>query len=81
MRNKKPNGDRRRFGRRAWSTSVWALFNIMTFYICMFKGLDISWFMEFAKWTTYALTLVVTGLTVTDVLYQRSKVNGQTGGE
>jgi len=62
----KPNG--KRWGRRLGSTIVWCVLTTVAYYICLFKGVDLSWWTEYTKYMTYALGFLVGGLTITDVI-------------
>ena len=57
--------------RRAKATIIWAVLITASYYICLFKGMDLTWFAEFAKWMTFALGFVVGGLTVTDAVLKK----------
>ena len=48
------------------ATIVWTILVSTAFYICLFKGVELSWWLEYAKYHTYALGFIVGTLTITD---------------
>jgi len=39
------------------------------YYLCMFRGLDLSWWTEYAKQMTFWFGLAIGGLSLTDVAW------------
>jgi len=62
------NNSKKRWGRRLGSTITWAVLVNISYYICLFKGLDLSWWVEYTKFMTYALGFLIGGLTITDAI-------------
>jgi len=60
------NNNKKRWGRRMGATIVWTILVSTAFYICLFKGVELSWWLEYAKYHTYALGFIVGTLTITD---------------
>jgi hypothetical protein len=60
------NGDKRTFNRRA--RTGWGAIALITaaFYICMFKGIDLSWFKEYCIVIFTLAGSVILGISVTD---------------
>jgi len=52
--------------RRAKFTILWFINLTICFYICLFKGMDLSWFIEMAKWSTYGLGTLIGSVMITD---------------
>ena len=64
-----PNGNgRKAMNRRAKFTAVALVLVTVAFYICLFKGADINWFIEYGKYVMLCLLFVVTGITATDAI-------------
>ena len=61
----------KRWGRRLGSTVGAMVLMTVAYYISMFKGLDISWWTEYAKYVTYLLGFLVGGLTITDAIFKK----------
>lgn len=53
-------------GRRATFTFLWFVNLVVGFYICLFKGVDLAWFIELSKWSTYGLGVLIGSVAVTD---------------
>jgi len=63
------NGNgKKRWGRRLGSTIAWMILVNIAYYICLFKGVDLSWWAEYTKYMTYALGFLIGGLTITDAI-------------
>ena len=62
------NNNGKRFGRRAACGFVVVLLTTVAFYVSMFKGIDLSWFTEYAKTNLYILGFVAGTLTITDAI-------------
>lgn len=63
--------DKKKWGRRLGCTICWAIFLIVAYYVCLFKGLDIAWFSEYAKYATLGLGFLIGGLTITDSVLKK----------
>ena len=48
---------------------VWVVLTTVPYYICMFKGLDLEWWTEYAKQMTFWFGLIVGGLSITDIAF------------
>lgn len=55
--------------RRAKFTAIAMGLLTAAFYVCLFKGVDIAWFVEYSKVIIFALLFVVSGLTATDTIF------------
>jgi len=62
------NNGKKRWGRRLGSTVGWAILVNVAYYICLFKGTDLSWWTEYTRYMTYALGFLIGGLTITDAI-------------
>ena len=62
------SNERKRFGRRAACGFTVVVLTSVAYYICLFKGVDLSWFAEYAKTMLYILGFVAGTLTITDVV-------------
>lgn len=62
------NNEKRKWGRRAKSAIACGALLTISYYVCLFKGMDLTWFSEYAKYFTYILGFVVGGLTATDLV-------------
>lgn len=62
------NNEKKRFGRRAACGFTTVALITGAFYVCVFKGVDLSWFVEYSKVMVYVLGFVVGGLTATDIV-------------
>ena len=62
------NGEKRTFNRRA--RTGWAALVLITVdnYICMFKGIDIAWFKEYAYIVLGVTIGVILGISATDAI-------------
>jgi len=67
------NNNKKRWGRRLGTTIGWVVLTTIAYYICMFKGLDLDWWLAYAKYTTIALGFLVGGLTITDSVIAQLK--------
>lgn len=66
---------RNRRARSAWFTII--LITI-AYYICMFKGVSLDWFAEYAKTMLFILGFITGGLTITDAVMNWRNGNGGT---
>jgi hypothetical protein len=64
----KTNLNKKRWGRRAVATGVWFVGLNVAFYLCLFRGVELAWWVEYAKYTAFGLVFMVSGLTATDIL-------------
>jgi len=72
--NRSDGNSKKRWGRRLGSTIGWAVLVNISYYVCLLKGMDLSWWVEYTRFMTYALGFLVGGLTITDtVLAVREK--------
>jgi hypothetical protein len=71
------NGCRKAQNRRAKFTSVALVLVTVAFYICLFKGTDIEWFIEYGKLVILLLFFIVGGISATDGI--RSWKNNSNG--
>lgn len=62
------NNEKKRFGRRAGGGIIAASLVTIAFYICLFKGADLTWLKLYATWVVGIYGFVVGGLTLTDLL-------------
>ena len=62
------NNNGKRFGRRAACGFVTVALTTVAFYVSMFRGIDLSWFAEYAKTMLYVLGFIAGTLTVTDAI-------------
>jgi len=69
----KKNNESKRFGRRAACGFLTVILTTIAFYICMFRGVDLSWFAEYAKTMLFILGFVTGGLTITDAMREWRK--------
>jgi hypothetical protein len=60
------NNEKKRFGRRAGMAAITIILATVAYYICMFRGVDLSWFSEYVKTLLYVTGFVIGGLTITD---------------
>ena len=67
------NSNGKRFGRRAACGFVVVLLTTVAFYVSMFKGIDLSWFAEYAKTMLFILGFVTGTLTITDTVKEWKK--------
>ena len=58
---------------------LWVVLVTVPYYICMFKGLDIQWWIEYAKQATFWFAIVVGGLSATDIAYHIKDGFGTNG--
>jgi len=68
--------EKRRFGRRAWTGFITVILSTVAYYVCMFKGMDLSWFAEYAKTLLYILGFITGTLTITDAIQSWRVNNG-----
>lgn len=68
MSNEKNNN---RWGRRVGATVGATVLVTVSYYICLFKGVDLSWFTSYTKYVAYFLGFLVGGLTITDVILKK----------
>ena len=79
MSEQNRNGNRYRAqNRRAKFTAVALALLTVAFYVCLFKGSDIAWFIEYGKYVMFSLLFVVTGITTTDVIAKLRDGNGES---
>ena len=62
------NNEKKRFGRRAGGGIIAASLITVAFYICLFKGVDLTWLKFYTQWIVGVYGFVVGGLTLTDLL-------------
>ncbi len=62
--------EKRFWGRRVTAVAIWVVLVTTAFYIAMFRGLPLDWWVEYAKYNTYALGFLVGGVTITDSIFQ-----------
>ena len=67
------NNNKKRWGRRLGTTVGWVILTTIAYYICMFKGMDLDWWLGYAKYTTIGLGFLVGGLTITDSVIAQLK--------
>ena len=53
------NDEKKRWGRRLGTTVAWAVLLNAAFYVCVLKGIDISWFQGYAGYMTLGLGFLV----------------------
>ena len=66
--NKMKNNEKKRFGRRATGTAIWAIIMVYIFNLMVFRNLGLEFFTEPAKYFTLGLLIAVTGLSATDIV-------------
>ena len=49
---------------------LWVVLITVPYYLCMFKGMDLEWWVQYAKQMTFWFAIIVGGLSVTDIAYQ-----------
>ena len=59
--------------RRFWVGTVAMFLITVNYYIVMFKGLSLDWFIEYSKPVIYISGLLILGLSVTDGLFTWKK--------
>ena len=64
----KENGSKKRWGRRLGATIGAAILVTVAYYVVLFRGAELMWWVEYAKYTTYFLGFLVGGLSLTDVI-------------
>ena len=60
---------------------LWAVLITVPYYLCMFRGMELDWWVQYAKQMTFWFAIIVGGLSVTDIAYQVKegfKKNGET---
>lgn len=62
------NGGTKQFNRRFKAGCVALGLITISYYVVMFKGLDINWFLEYAKMVVYVTGAVIIGLSATDAI-------------
>ena len=62
------NNEKKRFGRRATGTAIWAIIMVYIFNLMVFRNLGLEFFTEPAKYFTLGLLIAVTGLSATDIV-------------
>jgi len=62
------NNEKKRWGRRLGSVIGATLLITVAYYIVMFKGLELAWWSEYAKYTAYFLGFLVGALSATDII-------------
>ena len=62
---------KKRWGRRALGGAVWAILLTAAYYVILFKGGDLLWWTEYAKYMTYGLGFIVGGLSLTDIILKK----------
>ena len=65
------NNAKKKFGRRAGFGIGAITLVTVAFYICLFKDVDLNWFVKYASIIVGVYGFIVGGLTVTDVLGKR----------
>jgi hypothetical protein len=65
------NNEKKRWGRRLGSTIGAVILITVFFYICLFKGADLSWAETYTKYIAFFLGVLVSGLTITDVVLKK----------
>jgi len=64
------------WGRRATTSAVVIILTTVAYYVSLFKGMAVEWFIEYAKVMIYILGFVVGGLTITDGIMNWRAKNG-----
>jgi len=67
------NNEKKRFGRRAACGFIIVALTTVAFYVCVFRGFDISWFAEYTRTMLFILGFVMGGLTITDTVKEWRK--------
>jgi hypothetical protein len=62
------NGERRAWGRRAKIALLAVALITVAYYVCLFTGADLDWFVEYAKVMIYCVGFVAGSLTITDTI-------------
>ena len=62
------NNEKKRFGRRAGGTAIWAAIMFYIYNLMVFRNLSLDYFTEPAKYFTLGLLIAVTGLSATDIV-------------
>lgn len=62
------NNEKKRFGRRAGCALIAILLTTVAYYFCMFKGMQLEWFAEYAKTMLYIVGFMTGTLTITDAV-------------
>lgn len=65
------NNDKKKWGRRATATAVWAVFIMETWHIAVFKAIPMEWFTSIAGYLTLGLGVVTGVLTLTDIVLKK----------
>ncbi|MBA7697341.1 hypothetical protein ES703_106006 [subsurface metagenome] len=73
MPNENKNNEKKRFGRRAGAGIVFAVLVVEIWHVVAFKNLALDYFEVPAKILFGALIVVVSGLTLTDLLLKKAK--------
>lgn len=64
--------------RRAKFTAIALALITIAFYVCLFKGSALGWFVEYGKYVMFSLLFVVSGITATDAITKWRNGNGGT---
>ena len=67
------NNEKKRFGRRAWATAIWAVCIMETWHVAVFRSLSLDWFYTIAGYLTLGLGIVTGALTLTDIILKKLK--------
>lgn len=67
------NNNKKRWGRRVKATSIWAVLVTVAYYISVFKGVDMSGWLQYTQYMTYGLGFLVGTLTITDTVLGKRK--------
>ena len=65
--------EKKRWGRRATTAAATIVLSTVAYYICLFKGIDLNWFVEYSKVLLYILGFVAGSLTITDSILAYKK--------
>ena len=65
------NNDKKRFGRRAGATAIWAVCIMETWHVAVFRGMTLDWFTTIAGFLTLGLGVVTGALTITDIVMKK----------
>ena len=67
------NGGKQAFNRR-WKSGILGLSLVtVAYYVCLFTGKDLSWFIEYSKPVTYIVAGIIIGISVTDTMWNWKK--------
>lgn len=66
------NNEKKRFGRRAGFGIAGMVLITTAFYFCIFKELDLNWFVKYSIYTLALIGFIISGLSLTDVIGKKS---------